>query len=94
MKNEIKVKVVIAPQTPQPAPAIKDGYFFTPGQWYMFGDKSGVFRELSPDKTLMIGKTSGPVMCDSVVIKSVVMSSPPIPVTVSFHFEELVDVDA
>ena len=93
MKNEIKVKVVIAPQTPQPAPAIKDGYFFTPGQWYMFGDKSGVFRELSPGKTLMIGKMSGPVMFDTGIFKNAVFTSR-FPVTVSFHFEELVDVDA
>ena len=93
MKNEIKVNVVIAPQTPQPAPVTTGGYTFMAGQWYIFGDKSGVFCEMSPGKAFMLGKTSGPIMCDTVNIKTS-MSKPPIPVTVSFHFEEPVDVDA
>ena len=90
MKNEIKVRVAI---TPQPAPATTPEYSLTPGQWYIFADKSGVFRELSPGKTLMIGKMSGPVMFDTGIFKNAVFTSR-FPVTVSFHFEELVDVDA
>ena len=84
--DAVRLKVVVAPAEEPPRKHLAP-YTYAPGQWYQFGDKSGIFMEVVAGKIIMLMLWNNAVYFLNTPTAST-CSSPPIPVNVTFQVTE------
>ena len=82
--DAVRLKVVVAPAE-EPSHKNITPYTYAPGQWYQFGDKSGIFMEVTAGKIIMFWRHGVSFLSTP---KAYTCSAPPIPVNVSVQVTE------
>ena len=82
--DEVRLTVVVAPAE-EPLHKHVAPYTYDIGQWYQFGDKSGIFMEVTAGKIIMFWRHGVSFLSTP---KAYTCSAPPIPVNVSVQVTE------
>lgn len=87
--DAVKIEVVFAP-VEEPLSTKNIGpYLFDTTHWFMYADKSGIFREVAAGTSIMLALPSGIAYVTTTTNVQAAASRPPVPVQVTFHFAEV-----
>ena len=83
-RDAVRLTVVVAPAE-EPLHKHVAPYTYDIGQWYQFGDKSGIFTEVVAGKIIMLSNNEIHFLSTP---KASICGTPPIPVRVTFQVTE------